>query len=456
MKRHITFKIMLPLTVIFILTLSVNLSTTGAMQDVRTAMQTLAASAESMETADITRMAEETAADISAALSSNGLLSSTQLLMVVVSIVIAYLCVTKPLKTLSVQLEELTRKLEEQQGDLGERLVTKKTDEIGRLASGVNLYMDRLQTVMKQIKAHSVSLDESSCNISTKVTDSNREVEVVSGQAEALHGEIQSFVASIGEVISDMESLNGDSRDMAEAVVSGKSYSAEIRGRADHVRELADSSKTESDRITETLRADLQSSVENSKSVSAIEKLTDEILSISSQTNLLALNASIEAARAGEAGRGFAVVADEIRELADNSRNTANSIQQISQQVTAAVRSLAEASEKLLEFVSTNVSADYEEFVKAAEEYLKDADTVEEMMDAFDKKASFFLKATEQMDSRLNAVSQEAMNENSNIGTLKMAIGELVENMSLIQKYTSMNDGVSEALKAEIQKFKAV
>ena len=38
---------------------------------------------------------------------------------------------------------------------------------------------------------------------------------------------------------------------------------------------------------------------------------------------MLSLNASIEAARAGEAGRGFAVVADQIRNLAEQSANSA-------------------------------------------------------------------------------------------------------------------------------------
>lgn len=62
------------------------------------------------------------------------------------------------------------------------------------------------------------------------------------------------------------------------------------------------------------------------KNINMILNILNEI---TKQTNLLALNASIEAARAGEYGKGFSVVADEVRQLAENSRNFTNQIEDI-------------------------------------------------------------------------------------------------------------------------------
>ncbi|MFZ5352127.1 MAG: methyl-accepting chemotaxis protein [Bacillota bacterium] len=78
-----------------------------------------------------------------------------------------------------------------------------------------------------------------------------------------------------------------------------------------------------------------------------IQNITSLITSISEQTNLLSLNAAIESARAGEAGKGFAVVADEIRKLAMQSKDSAQNIIEIINDLQLKADISVEAATKL-------------------------------------------------------------------------------------------------------------
>ena len=75
--------------------------------------------------------------------------------------------------------------------------------------------------------------------------------------------------------------------------------------------------------------------------------VTDTTRSIASQTNLLALNAAIEAARAGDSGRGFAVVAQEVRNLAELSNKSINSIKSSVDDVQKTAKDITPIIERL-------------------------------------------------------------------------------------------------------------
>ncbi len=65
------------------------------------------------------------------------------------------------------------------------------------------------------------------------------------------------------------------------------------------------------------------------KQMKEIVEVVEQLKSIASSTTMLSLNASIEAARAGEAGKGFAVVADKVQQLAIDSNDCSNHVEQI-------------------------------------------------------------------------------------------------------------------------------
>ena len=455
MKKHIAFKIMLPLIVIFILTVTVNVSTTSQFQSFREVCEEM-----SNTTTEVPQEIRDTAGSmaegIRAGLSRNGVISSLQLAMVIVTIIVTYVSVVKPLQKTQKQLNDMIEKLEKNEGNLEERIETKKEDEIGRLIFGINMFLDKLQVIMKRIEGHSISLDGASGNIIKKVESSAESAGELSEETAKLCNEIDAISDAVEMITGDMKQLEAGSSEIEKASADGKEYTVHMKERANEIQALAGNSKNASKEITSSLEKDLRTSVESSKSVNVIKTLTEDILSIASQTNLLALNASIEAARAGEAGKGFAVVADEIRQLADNSRNTANSIQEISEEVVSSVEQLAVSSDKLLEYVTSNVQADYDKFVTASAQYLEDADTLENMMADFENKTSNLLESSAHVGSKIVEISDTIEEEKNRVEAFSGSVDKVLSNMDEIQECTNVNEAVSKDLKKEIAKFSVI
>ncbi|MCD3232994.1 chemotaxis protein [Clostridium botulinum] len=91
------------------------------------------------------------------------------------------------------------------------------------------------------------------------------------------------------------------------------------------------------------------SNVENlSKQINDILEVTRKI---TNQIKILGLNASIESARAGEVGKGFGVVAKEIRKLSDNSKETADTIGNLTEDMQKYIDKTLEISKSTLETV---------------------------------------------------------------------------------------------------------
>ena len=455
MKKHIAFKIKIPLIVIFILTVTVNVSTTSQFQSFREVCEGM-----SNTTTEVPQEIRDTegsiAEGITAGLSRNGVISSLQLAMVIVTIIVTYVSVVKPLQKTQKQLNDMIEKLEKNEGNLEERIETKKEDEIGRLIFGINMFLDKLQVIMKRIEDHSISLDGASGNIIKKVESSAESAGELSEETAKLCNEIDAISDAVEMITGDMKQLEAGSSEIEKASADGKEYTVHMKERANEIQALAGNSKNASKEITSSLEKDLRTSVESSKSVNVIKTLTEDILSIASQTNLLALNASIEAARAGEAGKGFAVVADEIRQLADNSRNTANSIQEISEEVVSSVEQLAVSSDKLLEYVTSNVQADYDKFVTASAQYLEDADTLENMMADFENKTSNLLESSAHVGSKIVEISDTIEEEKNRVEAFSGSVDKVLSNMDEIQECTNVNEAVSKDLKKEIAKFSVI
>lgn len=378
------------------------------------------------------------------------------MVMAVIIIIIVSRFVVKPTKEATKHLGTIIEGIEQGKGDLTQRLSVKSKDEIGQLSTGINSFIEQLQSIMLKLREGSQGLAFQVDSIKTSIVASENSASDVSATMEEMSASMEEIAATLDTIASgskDMLSAVGDMKGLAK---EGVDLTDVIKEKAQEIREDALKSKNNTIVMIGDNRQLLEVAIENSRSVDKINELTNDILSISSQTNLLALNASIEAARAGEAGKGFAVVADEIRDLAERSKDTANNIQQISRLVIEAVDKLANNANDMLEFIDGTVIADYDKLVDVANQYYDDADKLDAMMDVIDDKSSELENNITSINEGIDGINTAVDESAQGVTMVADSAGHLVEMLGNIRNDAENNQVISDELSSEVAQFKYI
>lgn len=281
----------------------------------------------------------------------------------------------------------------------------KRKDEVGEIANSSRNMQLKMAEIIKGIQGESEQ-------VKTKATQSVQYMEAISMSVEEISATTEQLSAGMQETSASTEEMNASTYEieaevssMKERTANGETLAEEIKTRAEKLKAETGISYKNASEIYHQTNKQLRESIQKTDAIDEIKELSQTIIHITAQTNLLALNASIEAARAGEAGKGFNVVADQIRILADNSKQAVSRINDITGNVSEAVKSVVNDSNKLLHFVDNQVLKDYEMLVDTSNQYANDADRVRNIVTEINEVAEKLYETMQQIRTAIDEIT---------------------------------------------------
>ena len=303
-------------------------------------------------------------------------------MLIVVAILVALIAIdiTKSLRKIKEQFEVIAG------GNFATKMqqpMLKRKDDFGQLANALETMRESVRSLLAQVKNEAANIDKVVETIDTNVYNLNSEIEDVSATTEELAASSEETAASAEQINGMTQQIEEAAREIAIRAQDGATESQDIHKRALKTKDDTVENRQKIKQMMADIRVNLEQALEDAKVVDQIGVLADSILNITAQTTLLALNASIEAARAGEAGKGFAVVAEEIRVLAEQSKDAVANIQAVTENVNKAVGNLTSDSNRLLDFVDTDIVECLNGFEKMADDYNMDASNINDLVSDF-------------------------------------------------------------------------
>lgn len=377
--------------------------------------------------------------------------------LTIIFIVAACVALSLIMNTIMRNLKKVGEKLEElakSDGDLSKSLEINSKDEIGKITGNVNHMIGNFREIIRETLDDSKKFAGASDRMAEKIKVTGENVTDVSATMQEMSASMEETSASIQHINDAIGVMRENIDDIDKEAENGSEYSENIRQRAQQVRDKAVTAQKDAKIKADKMAELMNEKIEESKAVSQIDSLTEDIIAITEQTTLLALNANIEAARAGEAGKGFAVVAGEINKLATDSSAAAGKINNVMENVVPAVNALAKNSEELIQFMNELVSDGYGELVKTSSEYKNDAVSISEMVARFSDNAGKLLDEVEHINETAGAINTAAEENATAISNVAELAVDISDNVKQIGEEADANQKVANSLNDRVGGFK--
>jgi methyl-accepting chemotaxis protein len=169
--------------------------------------------------------------------------------------------------------------------------------------------------------------------IVTITTSASEIIDTVQSQEITVNQQANSAITT-ADTVNQLESISTQTAAQASASATGAQQALGLAEEGTQaVQQTLEGMSGLRDRVDE-IAEQIVNLGEQTKQITTISGLVSDL---AKQTNMLALKAAVEAARVGEQGKGFGVVAGEIRKLAEESKKSAEKINNLATDIQIAI-----------------------------------------------------------------------------------------------------------------------